>query len=1553
MRLTLRFSLLPLCLTVLLACGGLAAAQQAAPSAAAFATASGRSVFWRGERIVLALAVPLTAPVAAVVRLSGPHALAMPIYHGTLQPVGGTGYLNLLLPTQALGDGMYTATAVLAGQTLACTFTLRETTPTSPAMILDESNGGLAPDARQAGLTGAINFMTDGRFNVTGYSMSENAQQLNGIFDHLADEKILFWNQDASRPFSFIPPHSSPKTDGEYLRRLLLGNTIMMRYPAFAGQLFDYDHEGFYLEGTNYANMATYWGWGNLGGDLQQYLDIEEQALIDNYRKTTGKEPVLSAESAHLSSLLHVPEGLGYIDTPTRRWAMEVAARTPALPPAQLAVLKDRAFCWYDYLMSINFGRYTHYLQELRALDPTLMHSTSNTINHSTPRQGGYHPLSYQPLDFRFVAVWDDQGGAPEHIYETQLAATLLNGDRRPEQPLWIDTVFGWQNGNHFRNTVQVVGRGGQGTGYSMEMGSNLGAHAVKDLQTNAPVNQEMALNAQLMQRFGGVFANAHPQARLGLLYSKRQITITPYAQSYCDGMFKMLYLLSHVGLPPSLVTDEMLSAGLPEGMDTIIVLGQTEELPEQAMQGLRAFVAHGGRVLADSATTVRWDFLEHAAALDVPFRDLGHPYNMMTAYNRQDATTGVMRDLATERCPQLRALLQPSINNAPLDALTADVAVATLQGGSGRFVTVTNDSLLDFARLFTREEQNMASIQQLFVGHGLGAIGSWMPLRTNLLLSPALGSGSAIYDLFTMQQVLPLQLGGGRMLPCDLTGAPARIYAIYPGPVGAGRLSALQHVRAGETIDLHYQATDGASVPLAAVVPVEITLRSQRGEAMTTLYRATDAQGSLNESIASGLYDLPGTYELQVRQLLDGQGYRLPITVNAGAALSATPLAGAVVRDPAGIRAFFAGKPELVVPVFDAELQPLAAKVVDALTRQGVQARLWLAPTMVNYITGYTVKAQDQPHNDAVDRGEAIGKVQCVNNVNQLNGNFYGSAMTGFRYGKHILLLSLPGKNPVVQGIQDAGLLWRDNSTEAPSCALVQRLPWALGLQAQTLVVQGADQDGLAAGVDALLHLPADDPVTDGVREARARMLHGHAVPLTYHTPPSTHTLSTNGARPLPAQPHTPRFSLVPVTGVNDMGGTLVVTLGRYCNNIAVLDHQGQVTTLPAISSTPQVACGQTAFFTSAPEMISAWSREGRPLWRAMGSLKGVMPGSDDALVESGSTRYRVAPDGSSQPFTEKLPVAEQAPGGTIQLTFHRFTGEHAVQVADTQAHTSTTITLDTAYLTDAALSSDEKEVALCGMEGGVTIADLHGKVLATLSTGAYPRLFPLRDGGFAIGSSDGWLTVVDAGGHTRFTRDLIALTAGANPDDAYRLNRETKLLNWSNPPVLQGPLPAENFYWYLRDEQNELRLVNQDPATVIDFRWMDVVQGDVQIPAAKSYTVTLRAAAKYFDEQPLAQPSWKNIVDLRNAVVKNERPAPAFRLYLDGKPLAVISPDGGALHPFVTPPIKEGWATLRPKEEELTTFTTTLDLPAGRHLLGLEALNMEDCYVKEFAVK
>lgn len=60
-----------------------------------------------------------------------------------------------------------------------------------------------------------------------------------------------------------------------------------------------------------------------------------------------------------------------------------------------------------------------------------------------------------------------------------------------------------------------------------------------------------------------------------------------------------------------------------------------------------------------------------------------------------------------------------------------------------------------------------------------------------------------------------------------------------------------------------------------------------------------------------------------------------------------------------------------------------------------------------------------------------------------------------------------------------------------------------------------------------------------------------------------------------------------------------------------------------------------------------------------------------------------------------------------------------------------------------------------------------------------------------------------------------------------------------------------------------------------------------------------------------------------------------------------------GGALKPFVTERITKGWAKLDPKPEEFTTFTGTIDVPAGSGLLAIAPTGMTDCWMTELRVE
>lgn len=665
----------------------------------------------------------------------------------------------------------------------------------------------------------------------------------------------------------------------------------------------------------------------------------------------------------------------------------------------------------------------------------------------------------------------------------------------------------------------------------------------------------------------------------------------------------------------------------------------------------------------------------------------------------------------------------------------------------------------------------------------------------------------------------------------------------MYPAPLGTGKLAATQRVTAGQEIALRYQATDTKGTQLEAVVPVSVTLTSPDGSGPVVYYRATDARGVLQEVVPTGAFDRAGQCQLEVRQLADGQGIALSVTIVAGEAIAAYPLSGASVRDPQAIGSFLASKPTLVIPVTDPTLKPLAEKLAAGLLAQGIQAKVWENPPTVDYILGYVVPEAARRDNERVDRGEAIGRVVYRNGKEHVNDNIYCSPLPGYRYGQPVILLGTPGKNRVLDAVRASGLLW----SEAPGAPLVQRLPQALGRGADTLVLTASDLAGLEAAVGSVLKLPASDPVTDGVRLARSRRLAGHGLRSSYQVKTADQPLSNTGSKALAAPTELDRFVTAAVADVRPWGERLVVEIDRSGSALAIVDKSGAVTTVPtpkprtvALGTDMLVTvCGpQIHRWTQSPDVpiTYAWDANGRLLWRAAASLVGIIADKDQVVVQHEGQRYLVARDGSETAFTGQVPAAEspRAKPAGVSLKFRRDIGQPSAQVIRDGAPAAQ-VTVATRYLTDAALSQDGQRVVVCGMEGNVVVAGADGRPIARAKTGRFPRAFPQADGGFVLGTSDGELAFLNAEGKVTWTMDLIALTAhGPSPDEAYARIRGSKLLSWDKPPAAAGDISLKEFFYYQRDADATLKLVNLSPAATLDFRWLDVGQASLQFPAA-----------------------------------------------------------------------------------------------------------------------
>lgn len=1542
-------------------------------------TGSGRRVFWRGEVIDVLVRAPLVTEARAEVTLSSSHGASWIVFTGTLKPVAGSAAIMLRLPTTMLGDDDFTVTLRLGTQIASTTVQVRDGQADSAGMFVDGPTADLpmqrmtwlAPLVRQ---TTRMDIMTMPLMGVTPYAGSAAPlwqQTVNG-FDTMMAGRMLYWIQDSSRPTSFVPPYSAPTTHGEYTRRLLLDSVLYGRFPAYAGQVFDYDPTGYAVDQGKF--LTGYWGWNDLVPDVLAYFSQSREALRAEFTAATGLKPPSSSEIMRLGAALGFAEAIGFIDSATERWSVQIAARSLKLGDAELAELKSRCQSWFAYLTGMNKRRYAAYMAAQKPFDPNLAYTTCNTINHCAPRDGGNHPTSYEPLDVRFVQVWDDQAGNPEHIYETALAATLLGAHRRADQPLWVVPHLGY-NGSHFRNMMLAVGRGSSAAGCLLEGGTiteleKAGGGASDKIR-------EMAMAGQFIQRLGGAIAQARPVQRVGMLYSERQIAMTPYAQGAIDGWYKIMFVLARAGLTPYPITENMLASGLPGELEAIVVVNQSEALPDAALKGLEAFAARGGSVLMDTQSTVAWPFATRSASLDVPRRDAGHPFNATAPVDRNDASVSELRRLAAERGPKLRALLQPQVSSLALDSVGSEASAMELRGGEATFVAVANDAYLDLAELFSRDEKRRPEYPLIFTEHGYGVLGSWLPLHAELIVGPKVPTGAAIYDTLTRTRVTLEDRLGSRRVSCDLSSIMGRFYAIYPRPVGAGVLSATQRVEAGADVVCRYQVHDAEGKTLAAVVPVELTLSAADGTVRRTLYRATNAQGVLDERIPTSAGDAAGTNSLSVRQQLDGQGVTLPITVAAAKPVQAAVAPLITVRDPQAIRRWLAGKPEILVLVRDEAGKAIAAQAVAAIAKLGGTARIWEKPPTETYTLGYTVHDADQPANARVERGEALGRVQFRNGKEQVNSNIYCSPVPGWRIAKPVLLLGTlaDSSNDVVADVAASGLLWNDGATAQVGGALVQWVPQLFGRESDALVVLGADAAGLAAAVQALADLPASDPVVDGVRQARSRRLQSNGIGALQAVEKTLSKAEVTASKSvtLPAAANGERASGLSVNQVQVWNDSLIVDLGRWGNGAAVIDAKGQASVLPLFLS-GSVRVGKSLIFAQSGPLTVAYDGSGKPRWKALSELKLVQPGTDIAVVESEKKFFSIAADGIATecavPAPEapktaltpsSLPPSDLGEGtqfrtsssGKMVLAWRPEHGQDRVQILNVATKQVTSVTHHTLCLRHAVFSADEHSLALGGVDGDVLIVGVDGTRIAAVAAGPAAMPFALPTGGFAIASTDGRLTMTNAAGTIVRSVDLSAITVGANPEQQYRAIRETPLVPLAPVPDALAPEAFSRFFAYVKGEGDDLRKITMGEQKEWQFVWYPVVQGGVSFPQARTYTMTLSGCAKYLDDKPNNQPFWDDILALRAKTVVNDRPAPFFRVLIDGKQVGEIKPHGGVLKPLATTIIDQGFVQWQPKPEEITTFTGTFEAPAGIHLLAIEAVNLEDCVITNKGLK
>jgi hypothetical protein len=683
-------------------------------------TSSGRSVFWRGEKVVFLLRSHAAAPVAGRLVVWDPNAnrksMAPPFVEVPVTlPAGGSAEVQL--DTARMAPDMYHLEFIGPKRAADADFAQYQDlyvyiAPSREPGMVNTASPMHGPSQIDAFAKLGTNLWTDIMPNTSGHApawpsfppLGRNAAGMPPAktIDLMTALNMPLLQGVQSRQISFGMHYDTPEYVEETLRKDAIYAQLNARYPGALGTILDYDLCGT-GPGLNYA---------------QPYINAGKRRMAWLAKQWEAAWAAAQANGAADADKPRV-QGLFHADIIAKMYRDAQTALRTALPEQR--------------------------------------HTAAVTADHAHFNQGQYLPAIYRPLDYRYLEVWNDQV-YPNSAHDMQESfwAALLRMEKPAGTPIWLTIPTAAQPGTHFRRTLEAISHGANGTGYGAEGAAGLtGGWGCDPTKPDARSAQE-TLTGELATRYGAFLNAFQPKEEVAILYSVSQGGTNWGLQS---PMFFAFFTLAQLNRPARLLTEDEIARGALAETRALLVVGQKNKLPDATVKAIADFHARGGKVLCDANTT-----LTLPGAVAVP--GVKWPGSIWPS------SGNTFHAIIKSYPAQMGAALKTALGDAGVQPLVCDdgtALVASTRAGAATLVTVTNNRDYPFEALFTPEQRLCSffrSFQQyggIFYKDARVPFVATLPLRQDM-------AGKRVYDVFAGKE-LPVKNGAVQVDLSTLSG--------------------------------------------------------------------------------------------------------------------------------------------------------------------------------------------------------------------------------------------------------------------------------------------------------------------------------------------------------------------------------------------------------------------------------------------------------------------------------------------------------------------------------------------------------------------------------------------------------------------------------------------------------------------------------------------------------------------------------------------------------------------------------------------------------------
>jgi hypothetical protein len=289
---------------------------------------------------------------------------------------------------------------------------------------------------------------------------------------------------------------------------------------------------------------------------------------------------------------------------------------------------------------------------------------------------------------------------------------------------------------------------------------------------------------------------------------------------------------LLHAQLQPEIIFEQTL---VDKGLDQykLLVLADCDVLTKSVVAKILAFQQRGGIVIGDQNLTpgIKADIV-------------------LPKYTRTKRTQEDQAKIL-EHAALLRTELKGRYNWYASSS-TPEIVTRTRTAGKSDYVFIVND----------RREFGT------YVGqHGL-VMEDGLPGDAILTIRRDAGH---VYDLLSHREVATTKSEGAVSWPVQLGPCAGGLFLVTPAPISAVQIAGEKTAQAGQPLELLVSVVDQTQQPIAAVIPLEVTITDPAGRVaeFSGYYGAAAGQLPLKLDIARN--DHPGMWQIQVRELASG----------------------------------------------------------------------------------------------------------------------------------------------------------------------------------------------------------------------------------------------------------------------------------------------------------------------------------------------------------------------------------------------------------------------------------------------------------------------------------------------------------------------------------------------------------------------------------------------------------------------------------------------------------------------------------------------------------